>query len=52
MPGEEAPTTTPAVDKNKNQQLNNLKVMQQKQRQLQQQRFNLQKQGKLPIDAH
>ena len=54
MPGEEAPTSTPApaTDKNKNQQLNNLKVMQQKQRQLQQQRFNLQKQGKLPIDAH
>ena len=50
MPGEEA--STPAGDKNKNQQLNNLKVMQQKQRQLQQQRFNLQKQGKLPIDAH
>ena len=50
MPGEEA--STPATDKNKNQQLNNLKVMQQKQRQLQQQRFNLQKQGKLPIDAH
>jgi hypothetical protein len=50
MPGEEAPS--PATDKNKNQQLNNLKVMQQKQRQLQQQRFNLQKQGKLPIDAH
>jgi hypothetical protein len=54
MPDEEAPTSTPApaTDKNKNQQLNNLKVMQQKQRQLQQQRFNLQKQGKLPIDAH
>ena len=50
MPGEEAPS--PVGDKNKNQQLNNLKVMQQKQRQLQQQRFNLQKQGKLPIDAH
>lgn len=54
MPGEEAPTSTPApaTDKNKNQQLNSIKVMQQKQRQLQQQRFNLQKQGKLPIDAH
>jgi hypothetical protein len=53
MPGEEAPTSTPAptVDKNKNQQLNNLKVMQQKQRQLQQQRFNLQKQNKLPLHA-
>ena len=50
MPGEEAPA--PATDKNKNQQLNNIKVMQQKQRQLQLQRFNLQKQGKLPIDAH
>jgi hypothetical protein len=49
MPGEEAPA--PAVDKNKNQQLNNLKVMQQKQRQLQQQRFNLQKQGKLPLHS-
>jgi hypothetical protein len=54
MPGEEAPTSTPApaTDKNKNQQLNSIKVMQQKQRQLQLQRFNLQKQGKLPIDAH
>ena len=53
MPGEEAPTSTPAptVDKNRNQQLNNLKVMQQKQRQLQQQRFNLQKQNKLPLHA-
>jgi len=49
MPGEEAPA--PTVDKNKNQQLNNLKVMQQKQRQLQQQRFNLQKQGKLPLHS-
>jgi len=49
MPGEEAPA--PATDKNKNQQLNNLKVMQQKQRQLQQQRFNLQKQGKLPLHS-
>ena len=39
------------TDKNKNQQLNNLKVMQQKQRQLQQQRFNLQKQNKLPLHA-
>ena len=47
IPGEEAPK--PAVDKNKNQQLNTIKVMQQKQRQLQQQRFNLQKQGKLPL---
>jgi hypothetical protein len=53
MPGEEVPTSTPAptVDKNKNQQLNNLKVMQQKQRQLQQQRFNLQKQNKLPLHS-
>ena len=51
MPGEEAPTTTPAVDKNKNQQLTNIKVMQQKQRQLQQQKFNLQKQGKLPLHS-
>jgi hypothetical protein len=50
MPGEEAPS--PVGDKNKNQQLNSIKVMQQKQRQLQLQRFNLQKQGKLPIDAH
>jgi hypothetical protein len=50
MPGEEAPA--PTVDKNKNQQLTSIKVMQQKQRQLQQQKFNLQKQGKLPIDAH
>jgi hypothetical protein len=49
MPGEEAPA--PTVDKNKNQQLNNLKVMQQKQRQLQQQRFNLQKQNKLPLHS-
>jgi hypothetical protein len=47
IPGEEAPK--PTVDKNKNQQLTNIKVMQQKQRQLQQQRFNLQKQGKLPL---
>ena len=49
MPGEEAPS--PTIDKNKNQQLNNLKVMQQKQRQLQQQKFNLQKQNKLPLHA-
>jgi hypothetical protein len=49
IPGEEAPTPVPAVDKNKNQQLTNIKVMQQKQRQLQQQKFNLQKQGKLPL---
>lgn len=49
MPGEEAPA--PAVDKNKNQQLTNIKMMQQKQRQLQQQRFNLQKQNKLPLHA-
>ena len=51
IPGEEAPTPAPAVDKNKNQQLTNIKVMQQKQRQLQQQKFNLQKQGKLPLHS-
>jgi len=53
MSGEEAPTSTPApaVDKNKNQQLTNIKMMQQKQRQLQQQKFNLQKQGKLPLHS-
>ena len=51
IPGEEAPTPVPAVDKNKNQQLTNIRVMQQKQRQLQQQKFNLQKQGKLPLHS-
>jgi hypothetical protein len=51
LPGEEAPTPAPTVDKNKNQQLTNIKMMQQKQRQLQQQKFNLQKQGKLPLHS-
>lgn len=49
QPVQQPTAQTPTVDKNKNQQLTNIRVMQQKQRQLQQQRFNLQKQGKLPL---
>jgi hypothetical protein len=49
QPVQQPTAQTPKVDKNKKQQLTNIKMLQQKQRQLQQQRFNLQKQGKLPL---
>jgi hypothetical protein len=50
-----APAPDPAIDKNKQnldkQKIANIKILQQKQQMLQRQRFQMQRSGKLPLDA-